>query len=131
MQYSLILQLFDIRQDTTRPMRDTRFDCTMCGCMRLGQIGTSADKYHNNKKLSLEHNQQAQRWWIRHLVIDWRPGTRNKGVFQGINQQWLVARTMVLKRPTLRQLTLFFSSSYLFTYVHSSWIKQLLLTSVC
>ena len=34
-----------------------------------------------------------------------------------------MAEIMVFKRPTLRQLILFFSSSYLFTYVHSSWIE--------
>ena len=34
-----------------------------------------------------------------------------------------MTETVIFKRPTLRQLVLFFSSSYLFTYIHSSWIK--------
>ena len=118
MRHSLIPQLFDIRQDTTRLMTDTGF-----GCTRLGPIGTSAGEYHNNKKLSLEHNRHAQRQRHKYLAIGWRLGTRNREVFQGVDRQWLVAGTVVFKRPTLRQLAFFFSSSYLFTYVHSSWIK--------
>ena len=34
-----------------------------------------------------------------------------------------MVRTVVLKRSTLRQLVLFFSFLYLFTYVYSSWIN--------
>ena len=34
-----------------------------------------------------------------------------------------MAEIMIFKKSTLRQLILFFSFSYLFTYIHSSWIK--------
>ena len=92
-------------------------------CMRLDSISTSIEEYHNNKKLLLKHNWQTQRQQHKYLIIGWCLGTRNREVFQGINQQWFVAEIMIFKRPALRQLILFFSSSYLFTYIHSSWIK--------
>ena len=131
MRHSLIPQLFNIRQDTIRPMADTGFDCTTFDCIRLDSIGTSAGEDYNNIKLSLKHNQHAQGQRHKYLAINWCLGTRNREVFQEINWQWLMAGIVVLKRSTLRQLALFFSSSYLFTYVHSSWIEQLLFTSVC
>ena len=56
MQYSLILQLFNIRQNTMRLMTDTEFNC-----MQIGLISTSTDKYHNDKKLPLKYNRHAQR----------------------------------------------------------------------
>ena len=63
----------------TRPMGE-RLDCT-----RLDLIDTSIGKYHNNQKLSLEHNQQAQRERHKYLIIGWYIDTRNREVFQGID----------------------------------------------
>ena len=65
---------------------------------RLDSISTSVGEHHN-KKLSLEH---------KYLAIGWSLDTRNREVFQGVDQQWHVVGVMVLKRSALRQLTLFF-----------------------
>ena len=55
-------------------------------CTKLDSINISIEERHN-KKLSLKHNQQAQRQWHKYLAIGWSLGTRNKKVFQSINQQ--------------------------------------------
>ena len=69
MQYSLISQLFNIRQDIIRLIEDTEFDCIMFDCKRLGLIDTSVKEYYNNKKLSLKYNWYAQRQRHKYLII--------------------------------------------------------------
>ena len=41
-------------------------------------------------------------------MIGWSLGTRNREVFQGVDQQWYMIEVMILKRSSLRQLMLFF-----------------------
>ena len=50
MYYSLISQLFNIKQNMIRFIKER------LNCIELDSISTSIDEYYNNKKLSLKHN---------------------------------------------------------------------------